>query len=205
MRRLAFGILVAGSLGMATVVPLKAQYLNLTQWTTGPGANGHWYAITQAADDFRVLKTLAEYLDGYLVSINSAEENQFVYNMFYILGTCAPVWCEPSTFYIGLERVSSGGPFAWNSGEPLAFTSWNTGEPNNQGDERVAHMFEQNGQVLWNDIAYNSNPMRGVIEWNEDPTRLSTVPEPITITLVGTGLLGIAAVRRRRNRSGSQS
>jgi hypothetical protein len=203
MRRLTFGILVAGLLGMATVDRLEAQYLGLTQWTTGSGANGHWYAITESEGDFRVAETLAGYLGGYLVSIGSAQENQFVYSVFAVLGTCAPVWCEPSTFYIGLERVSSGGPFAWVSGEPLGFTAWNTGEPNDQGDERVAHMFAYNGQVLWNDIAYNSNPMRGVIEWTEDPTGMSTVPEPITLTLLGTGLMGIGAVRRWRKRQDS--
>ena len=149
---------------------VQAQFLGLTQWTTGPGANGHWYAITEAAGDFRDIKTLAGSLGGTLVSITSAAENEFVYNNFVALGTCAPVWCQPATFYIGLERVSSGGPFAWLTGEPLVFTAWNTGEPNNAGDERVAHMFKVGGEVLWNDISFTSNPMRGVIEWTEDPT-----------------------------------
>ena len=171
IRGLTSAFVVALVLGAKTG-PLQAQLLGLTQWTTGPGANGHWYAISDGAGDFRDIKSLASSLGGTLVSITSAAENEFVYDNFVALGTCAPVWCQPATFYIGLERVSSGGPFAWLTGEPLVFTAWNTGEPNDAGDERVAHMFKVREEVLWNDISFNSNPMRGVTEWTEDPTTI---------------------------------
>lgn len=175
-----------------------AQYGGLTQWT-GLGANGHWYAITEAADDFRVLQVFAESLGGTLVSITSAAENQFVYSNFVSLGTCAPVWCSPATFYIGFVRASQGGPFEWLTGEPVTFTSWNEGEPNNSGDERVTHMFSKDGgqTALWNDISYTSNPMRAVIEWEQNPT---VVPEPATFVLVASGMLALGIQRRVRGR-----
>jgi hypothetical protein len=53
------------------------------------------------------------------------------------------------------------------------------------------------GEVLWNDVAYDRYPMRGVIEWNDDP-RIAVVPEPGTVLLLGTGLLLLAVVGRRR-------
>jgi hypothetical protein len=199
-RRTVLGILLAGLISGAASARAHAQYLGLVQWTTGPGANGHWYAITEAADDFRVLRGLAWSLGGSLVAVNNADENQFVYSSLVALGTCAPVWCAPATFYIGLDRTSSGGPFAWLTGEPVVFTAWNTGEPNDQGDERVAHMFSTRGEIVWNDISYTSNPMRGVIEWTQDPRELAVVPEPVTVALLSTGLFGVGVARLRRRR-----
>lgn len=190
---LAVVLLVAGA------KQASAQFVDLTQWTIASGGNGHWYAITTHPDDWRNVEGVAASFGGYLTSITSAAENNWVYDTFINFGTCAPNWCDPATFYIGLERASPGGPFAWVSGEPLGFTAWHAGEPNNEGGvEGSTQMFKTGGLVVWNDIDFDSNPMVGVVEWDTAPP-LSTVPEPPTIALLAIGLAGIVATRAERS------
>ena len=194
----------------AMTSPLQAQFLGLTQWNTGPGANSHWYAMSEYAGDYGDVSAVAWSLSGTLVSITSAEENLFVYNSLIGFGSCTYSWCAPATYFIGLERVSVGGPFAWQTGEVVSYTAWNAGEPNDNrtfGPEMVAHAFKGTGdRIVWNDVPYGyPNVMRGVIEWNLDPRSITPVPEPATIILLGPALLALGAIRRRRNLNNSEA
>jgi len=180
--------LVAGVL----MIPqgINGQYVGLIQWTTGPGANGHYYPMTELAGDYRDVSAVAATLGGTLASITTREENKFVHDSFVEFGTCSAVWCFPSTFFIGLRRVTPGGPFAWETGEQLSFTAWNLGEPNDFGDEPVAHVIkgipgqparaapEGAGEVFWNDIPFDRYEMRGVIEWSVRPSALLAERDP---------------------------
>ena len=64
----------------------------------------------------------ATQLGGHLVTINDAAENEFVRN-----GIMADrVW-------IGFTDKNSEGDFKWVNGDPVTYTNWSYGEPNNQG------------------------------------------------------------------------
>lgn len=65
-------------------------------------------------------KQLCTQTGGQVASIGTAAEDQFVYGL--LPATSQAAW-------IGLRR--SGASFSWESGEPLAYTNWATGEPNN--------------------------------------------------------------------------
>jgi hypothetical protein len=188
-------VLALSSFG--TTAPAGAQFLALTQWSQGPGANGHWYAITEDATDFLAAKTFAEALGGYLVSVTSPLENQWISDTFSGYGTCSPGWCTPASFYLGLERSEGGGAFGWLSGEAFAFAAWSGGEPGDQGGGRAASLFQRDGRVLW-DAASESNPMRAVIEWSDLPADFTAAPEPANVGLVAVGLTVLAIFGRIR-------
>ena len=134
-------------LGEATDPATGIRYLlvNATTWTLA------------AAD--------AEARGGYLVSIGSAAENEFVRQSFGTFGgvtTGRRIW-------IGFTDRSSEGSFQWSSGEPVAYTNWNPGEPNNSGGtEDYAEMLGLQG--TWNDISDNGGGFAHVAVVELGPT-----------------------------------
>lgn len=108
--------------------------------------SGHYYRylpFTISADIWGALQADAVGLGGNLVTIRSAEENQ------WIVDTFAPLTSDGSV-YIGFNDIAMEGTFEWVSGEPVPYTNWNGGEPNDSGGEDVAELFMTTG--LWNDI-----------------------------------------------------
>lgn len=54
--------------------------------------------------------------------------------------------------YIGLSDAAVEGNFVWTSGQPLTFTNWAPGEPNNGGgNEDSVELFNVDGR--WNDVS----------------------------------------------------
>jgi hypothetical protein len=103
-------------------------------------------------------------LNGNLVTINDAEENQWVLDNFSsVQGVARELW-------IGLNDIATEGTFVWASGEPVTYVNWNTGEPDNNGDEDGVHLYPIGSTApgKWNDagIALTSldQPLHGVVE-----------------------------------------
>jgi Lectin C-type domain len=107
-------------------------------------ANGHRY-VALTATSWSAASDLAGSLGGYLVSITSEAEQNFVWSEFgNLLGVDRRVW-------IGFNDVGSEGTFEWTSGERANYTNWNSGEPNNAGNnEHYAELLGSNGK--WNDL-----------------------------------------------------
>ena len=88
-------------------------------------ANGHAYVLTPTLSTWSDAEAYAESIGGYLATVrNSAEQQWFIDNV--LVGDNAF-----SGFWIGLRRTEGGGPFSWVSGDPVSFTDWHPGEPNN--------------------------------------------------------------------------
>jgi len=83
-------------------------------------------------------------LQVHLVTIANQGENDFLTN--------ALQGFEIHSCWIGLTDEDNEGVFRWVTGEPLDFTNWRAGEPNNVwGDEHFATIvIPDNGQ--WNDF-----------------------------------------------------
>ncbi|MBK8915221.1 MAG: immunoglobulin domain-containing protein [Phycisphaerales bacterium] len=120
----------------------------------------------------------AESLGGNLVTINSADENEFVRaGVLRFDGADRRGW-------IGFTDQDREGDFQWISGEPVDYTNWGGGEPNNAGNnEHYTELLGGSGQ--WNDVPFNHATTRfALIEVLLDPCTapgVSQQPAPAEI------------------------
>jgi len=170
------------------------------QWTEGIGANDHWYefvAISGQWTSARRNALLSTYngMNGYLVTITSSEEQDF------LLGLSTEGW-------IGATDKDNEGTWIWADGPEANtifwqgrsngsavggnFSSWNPGEPNNvNGGEDFAELNEGK----WNDLTWMSvhNREGYFVEYSS----ISTVPVPASVWLFGSSLIGLIGMKRK--------
>ena len=101
--------------------------------------------------DWDALEAQIAPFSGHLVDIHSEEENDFIVNSVFSVFGGSAAW-------IGFTDVDSEGTWVWRSGAPVTYTAWNTGEPNNSGNEHWAIMHEANHPLpgSWNDLPITS-------------------------------------------------
>ncbi len=112
--------------------------------------NGRKYTLTNGAKTWEQAQFEALQMGGNLVTLNNAAEEQWLQSTF---GTS-------QYFIIGLTDKNSEGNFTWISGEPVTYSNWNSGEPNNAGGAENYGMMNGPG---WNDIPATSQ-YYGIIE-----------------------------------------
>jgi hypothetical protein len=164
--------------GVALAVPAKAATIDSDTFM------GHTYYLL---DEKPWLDQEAEAvaLGGHLVTLNDAVENQWVWDRF---GT-------PNTgLFFGFNDFAVEGDWVWTSGEPVIFTAWRGGEPNNCCDGE--DFGELASDYLWNDVSLR-HTWRAVAEVAPTPTE---VPEPASLILLGTGAAGFVAKARQRRK-----
>ncbi|MCP3876090.1 MAG: VPLPA-CTERM sorting domain-containing protein [Desulfobacteraceae bacterium] len=120
-------------------------------------------------------------IEGYLATLTSADENSFVWSNFSITHS-----------FIGGYQAANNGAWTWITGEAWTWDNWASGEPNNGGsganEDFIQFAYTGGGQ--WNDI--NSTWSAGyIIEY-------APVPLPGAIWLLGSGLIGLAGLKRRK-------
>ncbi|MBE0638110.1 MAG: HYR domain-containing protein, partial [Bacteroidales bacterium] len=110
---------------------------SLPGYTFIGGLNGHSYFRSDFATTWSSANAAAIALGGHLITISSAEENALVSGY----GN----WC-----WIGFTDEAVEGNWVWVTGEPVVYTSWGPGEPNNANNEDYAAT--DWGAYLWNDL-----------------------------------------------------
>jgi hypothetical protein len=119
-------------------------------------ANGHCYYLL-SQNTWSNAQAEAVSLGGHLATIRNAHEDRWVYSTFSGYG---------GALWIGLTDRQQVFQFTWVSGEPVSYTNWSGGQPDNGtgGIEFYAHIWPQghthSGQ--WNDYAAGVDAVLGV-------------------------------------------
>ena len=169
-------------LAMSMLIPAK---MGMGQNIGGPiiknPTNGHYYQRflnpNGLSEDWQTLKAYAESLGGYLATVTSQTEQDYIWSNFV---SDAPIlYNNPG--YISAIRIGgykdTDGSWKWVSGEPFVYQNWFQGEPNGQS---VLAMVRENGGTQWNgqwadDFQIFSDwkpaPYVGgfVVEWEANP------------------------------------
>ncbi|MBI5418442.1 PEP-CTERM sorting domain-containing protein [Candidatus Poribacteria bacterium] len=118
---------------------------------------------------------------GHLVTINDSAEQAWLTANFGGMP------------WIGINDIKTEGSFEWVSGEPVTYTNWYPGEPNDYlWGEDWGHMnWEYTGK--WNDLGEWSSGLAGGFGVAE-----KVAPEPASWILFATGIASLAFWKKKK-------
>ena len=161
-----------------------------TEWTVASGGNGHFYELFTTPLTWDLAQAAAVAQGGHLATLLSRAENDFVFTLSGNLGPWLGGFQPPGS----AGEPADGWQWVNNEG-PFVFTNWNTGEPNNFGEEDFLH-FTGNG--VWNDLPATSARAYIVEITPRQVPPVNGVPEGgSALAFLSVALLGLEGLRRR--------
>jgi hypothetical protein len=162
-----------------------------------PGT-GHYYDRIDVVTNWFEARTMAEGMvfmgaPGYLATLTSAQENQWVYSTFesgmkdHWLGGFRGQGNDPDPWTPSQPLEN----WKWVTGEPWDYTNWAAGRP--AGFTALQYDKDQFGGPWWHDTFPSPYREQGfIVEFDVAP-----IPEPSTILLLASGLVGFVGFRWR--------
>lgn len=143
--------------------------------------DGHYYYVynLDTVTTWEEAKEYCESQGGYLATITSREEDQFVYN--YLRNNF-----DYESAYFGLTDRDKEGTWLWDNGEVSSYTNWHSGEPNSENpNEDFAMYYYKYSDGTWNDGDFGNRTVNSgrvfICEWGEYQTA-SQPQEPVRTT-----------------------
>jgi len=158
---------------------------------------GNYYDIVTGSFDWFDARVDAEsqtYLGmaGHLATVTSLDEGEFIESNFAVTS-----WTPWIGGFQSEDAAEPDGDWQWVTGESFSYTDWSVVEPNNVYsstygmDEDYLQYHSVGGG--WNDLWGASILSAYLIEYES-----TSVPEPSTLLLLGTGLVGLFAFNRKK-------
>lgn len=177
-------------LSVLTLLTTTSAYAVPIQWSSADGGNDHYYDVVSTtpqsweASVADAAATTYLGMTGHMVTITSAEENTFVFDLMQSIGHVS--------FLGGSDSVTEG-LWQWVTGETWDYENWSPGEPNNccGGEDYLSFL----GNGTWYDIQGLNQGNGYIIEFGTFGGPVN-VPEPHSLLLFLAALLGIYARRR---------
>ncbi len=153
------------SLAAPLVSPVQAESgesMDVLHTAVNPSNNNTYHLLT--ASSWEDAASYAQSLGGFLVTVDDAEENQWVVETF-------ANWDNQSRhLWIGLNDAAEEGVYRWADGTPFFYRAWGDAQPSAGGDEDYVHIAGTNmGNIepgTWNDLDNDPQyfPVYGVVE-----------------------------------------
>ena len=93
---------------------------NAVQWDVASCGNGHWYGTSDFPDALFITRAMAEDAGGYLATVTSSAEQQFIVDHFLVNDS------QFNRYWLGLSASESDGVRRWVTGEPFEYAAWDT-------------------------------------------------------------------------------
>jgi hypothetical protein len=117
-------------------------------------ANQHLYLYVEQTKTWSAARDYCAEQGGYLVTIQDAKENMYIYNL-----------TNEGWAWLGATDEVNEGTWVWVSGEPWKYSKWAYQQPS--GDDYLTYKAGLAGDNNWDDVVVDSRPF--ICEWEPTP------------------------------------